>query len=368
MGIIYRILLILALTLGTRFLPATSTPNFSNTPDIGYTVPEIKVFSLQRKDVVAIAVEQCLPTADIPDPLQYMMRPQYSEKISGTRLEVTLSNVAATSSLTELTITGGKVIKYFNGVRLNQVTVEEIGNHQLRVIAVYPDTAQVRITTVKRKRVNNPDNTTTYRTYVVLTFYKPKVDTNKVIVLDPGHGGSSLGATGNYLYEKDLNLDIALLAQDLFLKSGYDVYMTRIDDSPVELLDGADAANILDAASFISVHNNSVPEDMPESAKKLCRGTTVLYNSAALHPAKDLASIMCDELVRTLRTHKSPLQDRPNLVVLNSTWVPAVIAEVVMLPDPQDAKMISQRIYRQRSAEAIVTATEKYFRLNGIVQ
>jgi N-acetylmuramoyl-L-alanine amidase len=258
---------------------------------------------------------------------------------------------------------------YFSGVQLNQVTVKDIGNHRLRISAVYPETVKPQVTTVKRKRVNNADNTTTFRTYVVLTFSKNQAETDpKVIVLDPGHGGSALGATSNYLYEKDLNLDIALLAQDLFLKRGYDVYMTRTDDSPVELLDRADAANILGAAGFISVHNNSVPEDMPKPAKKLCRGTTVLYNSAALHPAKDLATIMCDELVSILRTHKSPLQDRPDLAVLNATWVPAVIAEVAMLTDPQDAKMISQRIYRQRSAEAIVTAAEKYFRLSGVVQ
>jgi N-acetylmuramoyl-L-alanine amidase len=129
------------------------------------------------------------------------------------------------------------------------------------------------------------------------------------------------------------------------------------------LLDRADAANILQADVFLSIHNNSVPTDMPDAARKLYRGTTALYNAAAPKPAKELAKLLADELSSTLRIHKYPLQDRPNLVVLNSTWVPAVIAEVAMMPHPQDAKMLSQRVYRQQAAQAIFQAVEKYFSL-----
>ncbi|BBB90511.1 MAG TPA: N-acetylmuramoyl-L-alanine amidase [Methylomusa anaerophila] len=327
-----------------------------------YTVPEIKTFSLKQKDVVAIAVEECLPADAVANPLEYKLEPVFNADMMKNRLEVTLMNVTATGG--ELGTAGGKFIEAFNANYLKRVSIEKAAENRLKITADFPATAKPQITTVKRKRVSRPDNTTVYRTYLVLNFSPGSpAEPAKTIVLDAGHGGKDTGATNNYLYEKNLNLDIALLTRDILLARGYDVYMTRTDDRFINLLDRADAANILNAAVFISIHNNSMPEDMPDSARKLYRGTTVLYNSAAPQPAKDLATIMCDKLAGTLGTHQYPLQNRPGLVVLNSTWVPAVIAEVAMLPHAQDAKMISQRIYRREAAAAIAAATETYFRV-----
>ncbi|HBS59502.1 MAG TPA: hypothetical protein DEA44_09565 [Firmicutes bacterium] len=335
-----------------------------------YTVPEIKLFTLRQKDVIAVAVEERLAGTAPDDPLAYMLEPRYRIIPGDTKTEVVLANVAATGVLQELAIPGGRLSMSVKGSCLQKIELENTGPDQIRLIARHSAGEQAKITLVKRKRYLNPDNTITFRTYIVLSVSKAAEPAPRIIVLDPGHGGDDPGATGNYLYEKDLNLDISLLARELFLQKGYDVYLTRMDDSPVELLDRADAANILGAAAFISVHNNSMPADMPEPAQRLYKGTTVLFNSAAMRPAKDLAVLMCDELVGTLRTHKYPLQDRPKLVVLNATWVPAVLAEVAMLPNPQDAKMISQRVYRLQAAEAIVNATDKYlsFRVAGPVK
>lgn len=367
MAAVLHPLLIAVLVLGNLALFSPAVSAFSgSSAAMGYAVPEIKIFSTQQKDVIAIAVEERLPADAVADPLAYMVEPQYGEKTTGSKIEVTLSNITVTAPIAELM--APKTTSCFNGVYCRQAAVEDAGNQCLRISALFPENVKPRVSTIKRKRVNNPDNTTTFRTYVILTFSKQAGTAPKIIVLDPGHGGPDPGAVSNCLYEKDLNLDISLLARDLFRKKGYDVFMTRDDDSPGELLDRADAANILGADVFISIHNNSMPEDMPEAARNLYQGTTVLYNSAAVRSGKDLAIIMCDEIVSALRTHKYPLQDRPRLVVLNATWVPAVIAEIAMLPHHRDAKMISQRIYRQRAAEAVVAATEKYFRRGGAVQ
>lgn len=364
MAVFKRFLLMMLLIMESLTLVAFLSTNHVQSAPL-YTVPEIKIFTLRQKDVIAVAVEECLAGTALDDPLAYMFEPCYRTSSTGTKTEVVLSNVAATGLLQELARPGGRLCKNINGRYLKKLELENNGADQVRLSVGHPAGMQPRVTLVKRKRFINPDNTITFRTYIVLSAGKPTEPAPRIIVLDPGHGGDDPGATGNYLYEKDLNLDISLLARELFLQKGYDVYLTRMDDSPVELLDRADAANILGADVFISVHNNSMPEDMPEPARKLYKGTTVLFNSAAVHPAKDLAVLMCDELVRTLRTHKYPLQDRPKLVVLNATWVPAVLAEVVMLPNPQDAKMISQRVYRLQAAEAIVKATDKYLALQG---
>ncbi|SMC96042.1 DUF5050 domain-containing protein [Sporomusa malonica] len=365
-----------------ELLPKSETP----------AATELKLFHLEHKDVIAIAAETRLPAADIADPLAYKLEPVYHLNRQDNLLEITL---AARPFLPELT---GQITftKSFASPRLRQLTMAATSTNELKITAAYnSQTTKTQLTTVKRKRVTNPDNTITFRTYLVISFidkestacaeplatakadaaliqtesYTFLQDTTtgtppKTIVLDPGHGGAALGATSNFLFEKELNLDIALLTRDLFQNLGYDVIMTRTDDSNPSLLDRADTANILNADALISIHNNSMPEDMPDPAKKLYRGTTALYNSSAPKPGKELASLLADELAGTLRIHQYPLQDRPGLVVLNSSWVPTVIAEVAMMPHPQDAKMISQRVYRLEAAQAIVQATEKYFKIS----
>lgn len=352
----YCMAIVTAITVWLAPVPAAANPVTEISRPV--SAPELKLFQLTHKDVIAIAVETRLPAASVPDPLSYTFQPDYRFTTQDRTLTAT---IAAQPALPGLAAFGTTAIPVASP-RLSHITAAATGSNELTLTVSYTaQAAKPQITTVKRKRVIQSDNTIIFRTYLVLTFADAAPSPVKTIVLDPGHGGAALGATSNFLLEKDLNLDIALLTYDLFRRQGYDVYMTRTDDSNPSLLDRADAANILDADIFLSIHNNSMPDDMPDAAKKLYRGTTALYNSAAPRPAKDLAALTADQLASTLRIHQYPLQDRPGLAVLNSTWVPAIIAEVAMMPHPQDAKMLSQRIYRQEAAQALFQAVEKYF-------
>ncbi|CQR72654.1 N-acetylmuramoyl-L-alanine amidase LytC precursor [Sporomusa ovata DSM 2662] len=326
------------------------------------SVVAVKTFQLDHKDVVAVAVETRLPAAGVPDPLAYTFEPHYH--ITERNHILTLT-VAAQSTL-PADSNAATLINF--SPRLTKLAINPDSKNDFILTAAYSSrNTTATVTTVKRKRVMQPDDTIIFRTYLVLTFSDILTSPpHKTIVLDPGHGGTALGATSNYLLEKELNLDISLLSRDIFRQHGYDVYMTRTDDSNPSLLDRADAANILQADVFLAIHNNSMPADMPDAARKLYRGTTALYNSAAPKPAKELATLLANELANTLHLHQYPLQDRPGLVVLNSSWVPAVIVEVAMMPYPQDAKMLSQRVYRQQAAQAIFQATEKYFSVSAL--
>ncbi|MCG7408669.1 N-acetylmuramoyl-L-alanine amidase [Paenibacillus sp. ACRRX] len=82
---------------------------------------------------------------------------------------------------------------------------------------------------------------------------------NKIVVWDPGHGGTDSGAVGNGLSEKDITLRIATEAAKRLMAQyiGVTSYLTRSTDVFVELSARTDMANAAKAALMVSIHCNS---------------------------------------------------------------------------------------------------------------
>lgn len=81
----------------------------------------------------------------------------------------------------------------------------------------------------------------------------------KTVCIDPGHGGTSSGATGEggKRLEKNDTLRLSLLVRDELQKRGYTVVMTRDTDTDISLEDRCKVANKSKAALFVSIHRNS---------------------------------------------------------------------------------------------------------------
>ncbi|MEG7281672.1 N-acetylmuramoyl-L-alanine amidase [Bacillus sp. 0909A] len=79
------------------------------------------------------------------------------------------------------------------------------------------------------------------------------------IFIDPGHGGSDPGATGNGLQEKTLTLQIALALRTILTNEyeGVTVLLSRTSDQYVSLSDRINAANNWGADFFLSIHINA---------------------------------------------------------------------------------------------------------------
>lgn len=79
------------------------------------------------------------------------------------------------------------------------------------------------------------------------------------LYLDPGHGGSDPGATGNGLKEKDIALDIALRIRNIILNEyeNVQVRMSRSSDKTVSLSQRTNDANNWNADFFLSIHCNA---------------------------------------------------------------------------------------------------------------
>lgn len=173
------------------------------------------------------------------------------------------------------------------------------------------------------------------------------VSGSKIVVLDPGHGGSDPGAVINGYQEKVYNLDIALRCEAILKSKGVNVYMTRRTDTYVSLGDRCKIANDLNATLFVSIHNNSMPSGMS--------GSMVLYHYTS-YKGKDYATKMLNNLVKDLNTKNLGLSARQNTVVLRDTKMPAILAEVACMSDPGDMAKLNTDAFLQKAAESIANS------------
>lgn len=181
----------------------------------------------------------------------------------------------------------------------------------------------------------------------------------KIIVLDPGHGGSDTGAIGpNNLAEKNVTLAIARELRNLLSKEGATIFMTRTTDqdvaypgaSNIEELEARVAiANQANADLFISIHADSFSESV--------HGTTTYY-----YPGSDssLAHFVQDSLVDQLRLSNRGFL--PNdYYVLKYTKMPAILTEAAFISNPKEERLLGNRLFDQKVALGIYNGIKNYF-------
>ncbi len=179
---------------------------------------------------------------------------------------------------------------------------------------------------------------------------------DKVIVIDPGHGGSSTGALGGGYAEKNLTLAISLKLRTLLESCGAKVIMTRDNDTDVDLYARPRIANEIHADLFISVHNDSFTSNV--------RGTTTYYHKGDGN-ARALAQAVQREIVAVSGIpSKGALSDgvlyENGLAVLRKSLMPAILVEVAYISNATDRSHLTNPDFQQRIAAAIMRGTRAY--------
>ena len=180
---------------------------------------------------------------------------------------------------------------------------------------------------------------------------------DKVLLLDAGHGGKDPGASGNGLVEKNMNLTM-LQKVNAELDKDIKVYLTRNGDTyPDNASRARNASQVADA--MVSIHMNS-------STNALVNGTETLYknhanDTGATLTSKQLAQLIQNHIIDATGNNNRGIVHRTDLLILNSTTVPAVIVETAFLSNAGDALKLSQESYQDLVAEAIADAIEEAF-------
>lgn len=210
------------------------------------------------------------------------------------------------------------------------------------------------------------------------------------VAIDPGHGGADSGAVGEipagtetglpprvdtsgrvFLYEKDVNLDVAQRLAAWLAARGFGTLMTRTadlagGDRPYtsegdDLRARVDIANAAGAGLFVSIHQNS--------ASSPASGTETYVFRQASEASRALALAIHQEIVVRLMLPDRGVREA-GFYVLRNTAMPSVLVEGAFLSNPADALLLAQPDIRQRLAEGIGAGIARYAGLvdTGVVQ
>ncbi|MGL5514719.1 MAG: N-acetylmuramoyl-L-alanine amidase family protein [Sporomusa sp.] len=181
----------------------------------------------------------------------------------------------------------------------------------------------------------------------------------KVIVVDPGHGGSNPGAIGSGTREADNNLAVSLKLRDKLVKAGARVIMTRETDRTVapagsaltqELAARVNIAEANNTDIFISVHSNSNPNPAID-------GAMTFYPSGK---SSKLALAVQDAIIR-----QSGAADKgtsaATFYVLRNTTMPSVLVEMGFVSNAREARALQDDSYRNKIAQGIFNGVVSFF-------
>jgi N-acetylmuramoyl-L-alanine amidase len=199
--------------------------------------------------------------------------------------------------------------------------------------------------------------------------------TNRVIVIDPGHGGNNFGTVSvlDGRFEKEFTLDWAKRLKPLLETNGWKVFLTRTSDVYVTNFDRVTFAEAHHADLFVSLHFNSTsdrnkktggletycitPTGMPST---LTRGFADPWFENLPNNNFDaqnlLLAIRVQNALRVTGLEDRGVRRSRFDTVLRGQNRPAILIEGGYLSNPREAALIESPEYRQKLAEALANA------------
>ena len=204
---------------------------------------------------------------------------------------------------------------------------------------------QITTTVVKKPTQTTP---------IILNPPKTTNNTNSgkhKVVIDAGHGGTDVGATGGGIYEKDITLDVSKRVEAILKQRGYQVKMTRPDDKFVSLQDRVTINEGYSPDIFVSIHVNS-------SVRPEITGVeTHYYHQYSMSLAQTVHSAFASAV-------QSPNRGlfKSKFYVINHTTCPAILVEIGFISNANERAQLVSEKRKQATAKSIADGIDNYFK------
>lgn len=187
-------------------------------------------------------------------------------------------------------------------------------------------------------------------------------NTQKIILIDPGHGGIDGGAKSkNGTIEKNINLLISIKLKKSLEDAGYIVYMTREEDSQLASKKAKDLSSRCEMKKetkcdvFISIHQNMFPQAN-------CFGAQVWYAS------NDVSKLLAESIQSSL---KETVDDNNKRVakaakdqykILRDGYEGAsILVECGFLSNYEEEQRLQTDEHQDKIVKGITNGINKYF-------
>ena len=175
---------------------------------------------------------------------------------------------------------------------------------------------------------------------------------NRKVIIDSGHGGQEPGAVYEGRQEKEDALQLAFDVGNALERRGISVSYTRVSDVYDSPYEKAAMANASDADIFLSIHRNAMP--VPGTASGV---ENLVYEDSGTAGA--LGRNIGEALAEAGWTDLG-VKERPGLVILRNTKIPAVLVEVGFINNEKDNEFLDANM--AATADAIADGVLKTFR------
>lgn len=193
----------------------------------------------------------------------------------------------------------------------------------------------------------------------------------KVVILDPGHGGEDPGAVSDYnqLAEKDVNLVVALKVKELLEQENYKVIMTREEDvlkyqegtkgyTNKRRQDLLNRKKLMDESKgdiIVSIHLNKFPQTQYRGAQ-----TFFPKNSSVSKKLAESIQKSLKENVDSSNEREALVKDS-QIIILKDIKKPTVVVECGFLSNPEEEKLLGSEDYQGKIALGIKEGIKNYY-------
>lgn len=194
-------------------------------------------------------------------------------------------------------------------------------------------------------------------------------NSDKVILIDPGHGGIDGGAKSKAgTIEKDINLQISLKLRDNLEEKGYKVYMTRDEDEGLyqkgntikekkreDLNRRVQMKKETDCDIFVSIHQNMFPQSK-------CYGAQVWY--ASNENSYNLATVVQESIKESVKDNNKRIVKpavEAYLILRDKYEGASILVECGFLSNPDEEARLKSDEHQNLIVEGISNGIDKYF-------
>ena len=185
------------------------------------------------------------------------------------------------------------------------------------------------------------------------------IQTQKTVIIDPGHGGIDVGTVGiDGSLEKNINLSISLDLYDFLMVSGINTVLTRDGDYEMyrageqrtksDLYNRMDYINSVPDSILISIHQNHFENEAEW-------GTQVWYS-----PNDEISPTLADKILQSVKKNIQPENKRKNkksddsYYILYKAQKPSVMVECGFVSNENENKRLQDKEYQRDMAYSIL--------------